>query len=172
MKVLIWLLSFFVISIFNLLLGYATGFVMGGILLYFVWYFSARSLCKSWDKYKISKKAEKTGVTSFEIIKEDISVKILNHCETIRCNEEKLKSYLKQCSKDGKITRAHADIICQEYNRPAPKQEPSIIVNKKIDECDKIRFCRKCGEELIDNSKFCRKCGTEVVEVPTEKGDE
>ena len=28
---------------------------------------------------------------------------------------------------------------------------------------DRILFCRKCGEKLIDNSKFCRKCGTEVV---------
>lgn len=28
---------------------------------------------------------------------------------------------------------------------------------------DKILFCRKCGEELIDNSKFCRKCGTKIV---------
>lgn len=28
---------------------------------------------------------------------------------------------------------------------------------------DQIRFCRKCGEKLIDNSKFCRKCGTAVV---------
>lgn len=27
----------------------------------------------------------------------------------------------------------------------------------------KIRFCRKCGEELIENSRFCRKCGTEIV---------
>lgn len=29
----------------------------------------------------------------------------------------------------------------------------------------KIRFCRKCGEKLIDNSIFCRKCGTEIVNV-------
>ena len=28
---------------------------------------------------------------------------------------------------------------------------------------ERILFCRKCGERLIDNSKFCRKCGTEVV---------
>ena len=29
---------------------------------------------------------------------------------------------------------------------------------------DRIRFCRKCGEKLIDNSRFCRKCGTEIVD--------
>jgi hypothetical protein len=33
-------------------------------------------------------------------------------------------------------------------------------------ESGKIRFCRKCGEKLIDGSKFCRKCGTAVVELP------
>ena len=30
-------------------------------------------------------------------------------------------------------------------------------------ETDKILFCRKCGEKLIDSSRFCRKCGTETV---------
>lgn len=28
---------------------------------------------------------------------------------------------------------------------------------------EKISFCRKCGEPLIDSSKFCRKCGTEIL---------
>ena len=29
---------------------------------------------------------------------------------------------------------------------------------------EKISFCRKCGEPLMDSSKFCRKCGTEIIE--------
>lgn len=33
-----------------------------------------------------------------------------------------------------------------------------------IADTDRIRFCRKCGEKLIDNSRFCRKCGTEIIE--------
>lgn len=31
------------------------------------------------------------------------------------------------------------------------------------EETNKIRFCRKCGEQLIDDSKFCSKCGTEII---------
>lgn len=27
---------------------------------------------------------------------------------------------------------------------------------------NQIRFCKKCGERLLENSKFCRKCGAEV----------
>lgn len=46
---------------------------------------------------------------------------------------------------------------------PTPVQTPQ--QSKPIVEVDKICFCRKCGEKMIDNSKFCRKCGTEIVEV-------
>lgn len=28
---------------------------------------------------------------------------------------------------------------------------------------NRIYFCRKCGEKLVENSRFCRKCGTEIV---------
>ena len=34
-----------------------------------------------------------------------------------------------------------------------------------VAETNRIRFCRKCGEELIENGRFCRKCGTEIVEI-------
>lgn len=30
-------------------------------------------------------------------------------------------------------------------------------------ENDEVRFCRKCGEKLIESGKFCCKCGTEIV---------
>lgn len=39
----------------------------------------------------------------------------------------------------------------------APKPQPTAT------NVDQVRFCRKCGEKLIDNSQFCRKCGTEVI---------
>lgn len=28
---------------------------------------------------------------------------------------------------------------------------------------DKMCFCRKCGEKLVENSNFCGKCGTKVI---------
>lgn len=39
----------------------------------------------------------------------------------------------------------------------------SCVLENSNDNQNKICFCRKCGEKLIDNSKFCRKCGTEIV---------
>lgn len=29
---------------------------------------------------------------------------------------------------------------------------------------DKIRFCRKCGEKIIDGDKFCGKCGEKLID--------
>ena len=45
------------------------------------------------------------------------------------------------------------DILIDSYY---PRDDPPA-------ERDKICFCRKCGEQLVDHSRFCRKCGTEVV---------
>lgn len=70
-----------------------------------------------------------------------------------------------------KYFKKRINVITNEYLHDDPnhitefKEEP-------IADTDRIRFCRKCGEKLLDNSQFCRKCGTEVVEVLAEKGDE
>ena len=38
--------------------------------------------------------------------------------------------------------------------------------------CNRILFCRKCGEKLADNGRFCPKCGTEVVNTEKERAYE
>ena len=35
---------------------------------------------------------------------------------------------------------------------------------KVYDTADMVRFCRKCGNALLENARFCNKCGTEVIE--------
>ena len=44
-------------------------------------------------------------------------------------------------------------------------QNKNFVVEDKIEIVveDQVRFCRKCGQKLIDNSQFCRKCGTQIV---------
>ncbi len=70
-----------------------------------------------------------------------------------------------------KYFKKRINVITNEYLHEDPnhitefKEEP-------ITDTDRIRFCRKCGEKVLDNSRFCRKCGAEVVEVLVEKVDE
>ena len=35
--------------------------------------------------------------------------------------------------------------------------------DKQIANSNQIRFCRKCGYELVNNSDFCSQCGTKVI---------
>lgn len=162
MKVLIWFSTILIITTINLLIGYATGFMGGSIPLYLACYFTARALCKKWDKFKISRKASNEGLTSIQYIKDKVPTLLFRECEDIRENEEELKAVLKRNVKDRKISNVYADIIYDEYMKPKQKSGFINTVEKKNKE-DEICFCRKCGEKLIDNSRFCRKCGTEVV---------
>lgn len=49
----------------------------------------------------------------------------------------------------------------------ATTTERPVVIEEKPENIniDQIRFCRKCGEKLIDGSRFCRKCGTEIIEM-------
>ena len=35
--------------------------------------------------------------------------------------------------------------------------------NERINNLNQIRFCHKCGYELVNNSNFCSQCGTKIV---------
>ena len=36
------------------------------------------------------------------------------------------------------------------------------IAKPKVEQTQRINFCRKCGNKLIDGSVFCNKCGTKI----------
>ena len=44
-------------------------------------------------------------------------------------------------------------------------EETKDSTKKFISNKDKICFCRKCGEKLVDGNRFCNKCGTEILNV-------
>ena len=50
------------------------------------------------------------------------------------------------------------------YGAPA-NYVPTAVNNEdeEIDNSNKIRFCRKCGYELVNGSEFCSRCGTKIV---------
>ncbi|MBQ7907965.1 MAG: zinc ribbon domain-containing protein [Elusimicrobiaceae bacterium] len=47
------------------------------------------------------------------------------------------------------------------YSQGDPCVKQHIYFNKEqVVDTDEVRFCRKCGERLIDDGVFCHKCGT------------
>lgn len=57
MKILIWVGTFVVITILNLVLALATGFSMGYGVLYLLMFFVPKKLCKKYDEKRAEKEA-------------------------------------------------------------------------------------------------------------------
>ncbi len=64
-------------------------------------------------------------------------------------------------------TLSLAFFLCRkwdEYNQVKnPQNDKSPTDNQNVKK-DKIKFCRKCGFELVNDSEFCSQCGTKVYE--------
>ena len=39
-----------------------------------------------------------------------------------------------------------------------------VYLNETNNHTAQVRYCRKCGEKLLDDSKFCSRCGTKIIE--------
>ena len=117
MKVIIWISSFFVITVLNVILGYATGFRAGYVIVYLLWFFISKTLCRKWDTHKLVKAATKNGFTPYEYIEEGIPESVKDYCENVKGNEEELRKYLKNCKKKKMILDEFYDIILKEYMR-------------------------------------------------------
>lgn len=69
-----------------------------------------------------------------------------------------------QCSCGRTHPQYETSCVCGKSkfdNITTPKlEEPTTELSQTA---DRVLFCRKCGEKLIDNSQFCRKCGTEII---------
>ena len=62
------------------------------------------------------------------------------------------------------LTMQSARTLCTKWDEHKKnKQVKTFSASDDTENNDKISFCRKCGEPLMDSSKFCRKCGTEIV---------
>ena len=55
------------------------------------------------------------------------------------------------------------DTVVEEKHEETPNEEkteaPQTITNYQ----NKNAFCRKCGNQLLEDSTFCNKCGTKVI---------
>lgn len=164
MKVLIWFGCIFVATILNTLLGELTGIKAGYLVFYFGVYFVARKLCQKWDEHQEAKVQQKQSKDNTN--ENGVS---LGTCIGVDVGNNQPAASGWKCA----CGRAHPPYetacICGRSKFEAVEQAKPIVAITQSpaassQESDKIRFCRRCGEELIDGSRFCRKCGTQVVD--------
>ena len=150
MKVIIWVSSFFVITVLNVILGYATGFRAGFLVVYLLWFFFAKTLCRKWDTHKLVKAAAKNGVTPYEYIEEGIPESVKVYCENVKGNEEELRKYLKKCVKQKTILDEFYDIILKEYMSEGNPLPTTCTEIPKEENCDNMQFVQIEKESNMD----------------------
>ena len=126
-------------TILNTILGYATGVKVGYLIFYFVVYFVAKKLCNKWDERKMVQKVYNSNDSN-----------CFTECKSCGYRD---KANFNTCPNCGEHTKKYIRI-----------SEKTINKEETIVDADQIRFCRKCGEKLLEGSRFCRKCGTEIVD--------
>lgn len=156
MKVLIWIGCIFVASILNAILGEITGFKIGYLLFYLGVSFLARKLCQKWDEHKEAKAQKK---------------RIAEAVEALRGKDRGFSSSATsgwQCVCGRFHPLYETSCVCGKSKFDAAEQPKPIAVTAQPPAAfeqknQQIRFCRRCGEKLIDDSRFCRMCGEEVI---------
>ena len=101
MKVLIWIGCFFVATILNTILGYATGVKVGYLIFYFAVYFVAKKLCNKWDEHKEAKAEQKKATQQKTFVAEETVVE--NSDQILFCRKcgKKLIDNSRFCRKCG-----------------------------------------------------------------------
>lgn len=160
MKVLIWFLCIFANALITTLIKEA-GVILGGIptaLMFAATLWLARTLCKKWDEHKGNKSIEENGSVQGEQSAPNVNREAVHHNNSA--------TYIDgwQCSCGRTHPRYETSCICgkSKFDNIAPST-PETTDAELPQITDKVLFCRKCGEKLIDNSQFCCKCGTQIV---------
>ncbi len=103
----------------------------------------------------------KEGKATFSQIQFQIPGKVLERLEALRDNPQEVATFLAACVKSGDVKHLFVDILQKEF---APLPSPtSPAVPSPVQE--RVRFCRRCGQPLIDGMRFCTHCGTEKLQM-------
>ena len=169
MKVLIWILTFFIGTVINTLIGYATGVRAGGVLLYIVEYFIAKKLCEKWDESHPSETSDTTdGSSSLNTAIEDTDPSKRFVCK--KCGNYS-SGWYQTCPHCGAVgTMEKTTVVAETSMDDLPpeqlaassesEQEKSIPLNTN----STIMFCRECGTKLLPDALFCPECGAKIVD--------
>ncbi len=110
MKILITFLSYIVVIFINEALGLLTGFKAGYLIIILIAGGISAALCKAYDK------KHKSSVNyTYENIKPNLKLTVIEACEENRGNNEELNELLKIYVQNGIIPKEYRDPIFEEF---------------------------------------------------------
>ena len=159
MKVIIWILTLFIGSFVNILIGNALGIRAGALLLYIGEYFIARKLCEKWDDHvaqKASRKRESVNESPNNAIESDDSKQMVdnNHSEYNSIPERALPE-----ERTIRNDNTAKSVIDSEYG-PIVFYSDASSTNKMP--IHYVGFCKQCGAAFGKDSICCDKCGAKI----------
>lgn len=158
MKVLIWILTTVVFVSLNTLLGVATGFKLGYLLILIPIWYIAKKLCGKWDEHTRKKVFLRMQGESSRTMSQQQTA--MPGSAQWQCSCGKLHYRYESACICGKsridilLAKEPPKIVSEEKTAPTEADEPTP---------DIISFCRKCGCKLLDDAVFCNRCGTQIT---------
>lgn len=114
MKVLIWIGSFIVYLIINILLhpfGVRLGYLFGLAFAVLIPLF----LCKKWDIRVIEKEAHSKGMSIYQYISSIVPPSLMTACEAYKGNHPALKETLKRCVEENAISKPVSKVLFEMF---------------------------------------------------------
>lgn len=150
MKVLIWLLCFFVNGLITTLIR-ESGVILGAIptvILFASTMWLARTLCQKWDEHKwvIESKKKSSAQQKNIVVEESAKITDANQVRFCRKCGEKLIGNSKFCRKCGTEI-----VVVDKINNATPS-----VVNQTS---DTIWICGKCKAKNLNSRNNCWSCG-------------
>ena len=160
MKVLIWILTIFIGTLLNNLIGQATGIKAGAMLLYLGEFFIARMLCEKWDEHLAKKASRERGDIAdvAQDVQPSLNKTMLGTSNDYRDNEIVQESVLPEKNifyniKPKKIA------INSKYGLIIFYADATSTTGVPM---NYVGFCPQCGAAYGKDSECCDKCGTRL----------
>ena len=111
-----------------------------------------------WIKETFLDKVNNFTKGDFQIFNFEIAEKMFLEVADEHAKAEKIDEQKREILKEN-ITKEKVKIKVSENNM----KRAEFITKKPITPQNKICFCRKCGNKLLEDSEFCSYCGTQII---------
>lgn len=114
MKVLIWIGSFVVYLLINMLL-HPLGVRLGYLFTFAFAIWIPQILCRKWDVKVVQKEAYAKGMSIYQYVSSIVPPSLMTACEARKGNRKALKENLKMCVEENAITKRISNVLFEMF---------------------------------------------------------